>query len=423
MNDESTTVDPPTLRPEAFGKYELLERLGRGGMADVWRARVVGQSGFQHTVVVKRILPHLVSDEKARLLFEREARVVSRLSHAHIVQVFEFGEVKGEYYLAMELVEGQDIASMIRAGVLTPAAAAYVLRDVCRALAYAYGVRADDGTPLRILHRDVSPSNIMVGYDGSVRLLDFGIAKALADPRDKRTMKGTIRGKFGYMAPEIIEGLDPDQRADVFSVGVVLHEMLSGRRLFHGTTDAETLAQVRRAEIPLPSALNPDVPRALDQICLRALSRDRGQRFSGGNELADLLDDVARELHFGPTQMAALVVRVRPAEAVLGFGDPGPSTLTGNTSDLHPAGEHPTERMSTEAIARLAARSQSGVHADEAPSQKVTAERTVPVRQRASSLSYLVAGVLCGVLIVVAVVLGRMLGEAQHDAPSQSRPR
>ncbi|MEO6952992.1 MAG: serine/threonine-protein kinase [Polyangia bacterium] len=419
MKDESTTVDPPTLRPETFGKYELLERLGSGGMADVWRARVVGQSGFQRTVVLKRILPHLVSDEKARLLFEREARVVSRLSHAHIVQVFEFGDVMGEYYLAMELVDGQDIASMIRAGVLTPAAAAYVLRDVCRALAYAYGVRGDDGIALRILHRDVSPSNIMVGYDGAVRLLDFGIAKALSDPRDKRTMKGTIRGKFGYMAPEIIEGLDPDQRADVFSVGVVLHEMLTGRRLFRGTTDLETLAQVRRGQIPFPSSINADVPRALDEICMRALSRDRGQRFSGGNELAELLDDVARELRFGPTQMAVLVARVRPAEQPLGFSS---NTLTGNTSDLHPPSERATDRMSTKEIARLAARSQAQpvLHADPGPSQRVGSSPALPPKQRAGAMSYVLAGVLCGALIVAAVFLGRMVGEAHHSAATPS---
>src|SRR5688572_18442835 len=203
--------------PRSFGKYQLIDRLGRGGMADVWRARIDGPQGFARVLVLKRILPHLVEDERARQLFEREARVASRLSHANVVKVFEFGEVAGEYYLTMEYVEGRDLAALIRAGASSPGLAALALRDVCRGLAYAHALRDENGAPLRILHRDISPSNIMVGYDGVVRVLDFGIAKSLADPRDKRTVKGTIRGKFGYMAPEVIDGVEPDARADLFS--------------------------------------------------------------------------------------------------------------------------------------------------------------------------------------------------------------
>ena len=302
----TTPADPS---PGAFGKYELIDRLGRGGMADVWRARVAGPQGFARVLVLKRILPHLIEDKKARELFEREARVISRLSHANIVKVFEFGEINGEYYLTMEYVEGRDLAALIRAGGAQPGLAALVMRDVCRALGYAHGVRDEDGTPLRILHRDVSPSNVMIGNDGAVRLLDFGIAKAFNDPRDKRTVKGTIRGKFGYMAPEVIEGLEPDGRADLFAVGVVLHETLCGKRLFRGASDLETLALVKRAEIPLPSLMNPAVPPALDAICMRALERDRAKRFLSGEEMAEALDHVVHELRFGPTQLTDVMTQ------------------------------------------------------------------------------------------------------------------
>jgi len=326
MSEQPTSAAGET----AFGKYELLDRLGRGGMADVWRARIAGPQGFQRTLVLKRILPHLITDAKARQLFEREARVVSRLSHAGIVQVYEFGEIQGEYYLAMEYVEGRDVSAIIRAGGASAPIAALVCRDVCRALGYAHALRDEDGKPLRILHRDVSPSNIIVSYDGSVKLLDFGIAKAFADPRDKRTVKGTIRGKFGYIAPEVIEGIDPDARADLFSVGVVLHETLSGKRLFRGASDLETLSLVRRSEIPRPSALNPHVPAALDEICMRALARQRDERYSSGDEMADALDEVVLELRFGPKQVAEVVERLFP-RAGLGQWkwpeDSGPRTL------------------------------------------------------------------------------------------------
>ncbi len=417
MSPDETAGDDRT-----FGKYELLDRLGRGGMADVWRARVAGPQGFARILVLKRILPHLVEDPKARQLFEREARVISRLSHANIVKVFEFGEVDGEYYLAMEYVEGRDLQAVIRAGAGSSALAALVLRDVCRALAYAHGICDENGAPLRILHRDISPSNIMIGYDGAVRLLDFGIAKAFADPRDKRTVKGTIRGKFGYIAPEVIDGLEPDGRADLFSVGVVLHETLSGKRLFRGASDLETLALVKRAEIPLPSSLNPAVPPALEAICMRALARDRDERFAHGDEMAEALDDVVHELRFGPAQLTEVLAQVFPRAGDDGWllpEDSGPRTIE-EMPAVHPslgtarsvADERPTQPMSAQALG------EDGI--ESATTLKRPLAAPVPPRSprpAGGAAGYLLGGILAGAAVTGLVLFGRPAASRPSPAP------
>jgi serine/threonine protein kinase len=453
-----TQVDEPL----PFGKYELINRLGRGGMADVWRARVAGPQGFERVLVLKRILPHLVEDEKARELFEREARVISRLSHANIVKVFEFGEIDGEYYLTMEYVEGRDLAAVIRAGGASPGLAALVIRDVCRALAYAHKLCDEKGTPLRILHRDISPSNIMIGYDGGVRLLDFGIAKALADPRDKRTAKGTIRGKFGYIAPEIIDGLEADGRADLFSVGVVLHETLVGKRLFRGGSDIETLALVKRAIIPTPLSLNPRVSPALDAATMRALERDREKRFADGDRMAEALDEVAHELRFGPTQLAEKMATLFPRGADLWPPeDSGPRTVRESNSEALGYGtaqsveldldERVTTPMSTDAVARAARDAQtsaarrlnpsgreqaaaieqkSGARGDgrsPLPAPRV-AEPIAPKARRAkerrkgSGVLYLAGGVLVGGAITALFLLARDFGPFSGKAAETAPP-
>ncbi|HEY2746027.1 MAG TPA: serine/threonine-protein kinase, partial [Polyangia bacterium] len=230
-----------------FGKYQLLERLGRGGMAEVWKAKALGPKGYARKLVVKRILPELACDEEFVRMFVEEARLSASLNHRNIVQVYEFGEVGGEYYLAMEWVHGRDLNSLMKSMKDRDAAppvelAAYVAREVCRALAYAHALTDEDGQPMRLIHRDVSPSNVMVGFDGSVKLLDFGIAKALALASENRTQVGVLKGKFGYMAPEQVDcDADVDHRADLFVAGVVLWEMLTLRRLFKGSSDMHTI--------------------------------------------------------------------------------------------------------------------------------------------------------------------------------------
>ncbi len=296
---------------DVFGKYELVQRLGMGGMAEVWKARAVGPQGFARTVVLKRVLPHLVRDPDFVKMFIAEARLSARLMHSNIVQVFELGETNGEYFLAMEYVRGSDLVAVLRAraqkGPLPVGAAAYVIREVCRALDYAHNLRDDEGRLLRLIHRDVSPSNVMIGFDGGVKLLDFGIAKALGERSDHRTATGTLKGKFGYMAPELVEGRPIDHRSDLFSAGIMLHEMLTQRRLFKGVSDMQTLALVRAAVVPPPSEHNDQVTPELDRITLKSLARDPDERFATCGELAMALDDVVHDLKWGPERMAAVM--------------------------------------------------------------------------------------------------------------------
>jgi len=293
-----------------FGKYQLLERLGRGGMAEVWKAKALGPMGYARKLVVKRILPELACDEEFVRMFVEEARLSASLNHRNIVQVYEFGEVGGEYYLAMEWVHGRDLNTLLRAMKERDAPppvelAVYVAREVCRALAYAHALTDEDGRPLRLIHRDVSPSNVMVGFDGSVKLLDFGIAKALALASENRTQVGVLKGKFGYMAPEQVDGEgEVDHRADLFVAGIVLWEMLTLRRLFKGANHAQTIGMVRKANVLPPSAFNPAVPPELDAACMRALARARCDRFGDCGEMAEALDDFVHRSKFGASGAA-----------------------------------------------------------------------------------------------------------------------
>jgi serine/threonine protein kinase len=302
-----------------LGKYQLIDRLGRGGMAEVWRAKIVGPAGFQRTVVVKQILPHLAEDKHLLDMFVREARLCARLSHSNIVQVFELGDQDGEYFLAMEYVRGQDLVSVLRrhlgrTALPPPGFGAYVVREVCRALAYAHSLTDESGKPLGLIHRDVSPSNVMIAYDGSVKLLDFGIAKALNEASEHLTQTGVLKGKFGYMSPEQVEGKPIDHRTDLFACGVLLHELLTGRRLFRGQSDAHTIDLVRAAEVKPPSFFNPEVPAELDRITLRALARNLDERYPRCDDLAYELDRISHELDFGQERAALLVRSLFPAE-------------------------------------------------------------------------------------------------------------
>jgi serine/threonine protein kinase len=314
-------------QPIQFGKYTLFERIGRGGMADVFKSRVQGPAGFERIFVVKRILPHLSDDPTFTKMFIEEAKMSARLSHPNIVQVFELGAVEQEYFISMEYVRGRDLAETMRTlwariGPPRPELVAYVGREMCRALAYAHDVTADDGTPLGMIHRDVSPSNVMLSYDGAVKLLDFGIAKALGgeeQPEETGTQRGTLKGKFAYMAPEQTQGVDVDRRIDIFATGIVLHEILTGRRLFKGENDLQTVEKVRVCDVPPPSLQNPLCPPELDVIVLKALAKYRDDRFQSASEMADALDDVVHAARFQPSHLAQLMRDLFPAEA--GGGD------------------------------------------------------------------------------------------------------
>jgi serine/threonine-protein kinase len=329
--------DVAALLPEPiqFGKYTLFERIGRGGMAEVYKGRIQGPAGFERTFVVKRILPHLSEDPTFIKMFVEEAKLSARLNHPNIVQIFELGAVESEYFISMEYIRGRDLAETMRAiwktmGPPRPELVAYIGREACRALSYAHSLTDDAGRLLGMIHRDVSPSNIMLSYEGSVKLLDFGIAKALGEAPAETTKSGTMKGKYAYMAPEQTEGDDVDSRIDIFSCGIVLHEVLTGRRLFKGNNDIQTIERVRRCEVPPPSFQNPMCPPELDNVVLRALARNRADRFTTAAEMADALDDVVHASRFQPGHLAQLLHDLFPIDGG-GSGPPErrpPTTYT-----------------------------------------------------------------------------------------------
>ncbi len=267
-------------------------------MAEVFKARTFGELGFARFVAIKKILPHLAEDSRFVDMFITEAKTAVRLTHANIAQIHELGRQGDDHYIAMEYIAGKDLLSLhhhfrkTRVG-LPIDLVAYIGACVAEGLAYAHRKKDEHGEPMGIVHRDVSPQNVLVSYDGQVKLIDFGIAKARVRSY-QATQAGVLKGKFGYMSPEQITGKELDNRSDIFALGTVLHELLTRRRLFHGENDFVTLELERAADVPAPSSANDDVPAELDRILLRALHKDPDQRYGSASDLAE---DLGRFLH------------------------------------------------------------------------------------------------------------------------------
>jgi len=279
-----------------FGKYFLLERINVGGMAEVYKAKTVGVEGFEKIVAIKRILPSVAEDEEFIKMFVDEAKITSQLSHANLAQTFDLGKIDDTFYIAMEYVPGKDLRAvferMNRRGERMPLVlAAYVLARVCDGLDYAHRKRDPSGRDLHIVHRDVSPQNIILSYEGEVKLIDFGIAKAAN--KITKTQAGILKGKFGYMSPEQVRGLALDGRSDIFAAGVVLYELCTGERLFTGASDFSVLEKVQQAKVPPPSQVEPSIPLKLERIILKALSREPEDRYQ---QAADFAHDLTRFL-------------------------------------------------------------------------------------------------------------------------------
>jgi serine/threonine-protein kinase len=304
-----------SIRPERFGRYVLLDRIGEGGMAEVFRAIMPGAEGFKRTFVIKKILSKLSDSAAFVEMFVREARIGALLNHPNIVQVYDFGNVDGHYFLAMEYVRGRDVLAIIRRlrdmqRLFPVPVAAHIAHEVASSLAYAHALSGPDGQPLGIVHRDVSPSNVMCLREGGVKLLDFGIASAVNESAVEQTEQGTFKGKLAYIAPERLRNEPLDGRSDLYSLGVMLWEMLTRRRLFRGSNEAETVRNVLEMTIPRPSELRPDVPRSLDAIVLRMLERDRAKRYQTGKALADELEEVLRECNFRSKMLPAMLIEL-----------------------------------------------------------------------------------------------------------------
>jgi serine/threonine protein kinase len=272
-----------------MGKYLLMERLATGGMAEVYRAKAEGAGGFEKQMAIKRILPTYSQNDEFRKMFEYEARLSSMLTHANIVQVYDFNKIGETYLLAMEFVDGKNLRQFInkskKANVNFPIEfSIFVLNEVCKGLDYAHTKKDDmTGRSLNIIHRDMSPQNIMLSYEGAVKIVDFGIAKA--KDRADETRSGVIKGKFGYMSPEQANGMPVDHKTDLFSTGIILWELLTGRRLFAAESDLATLRMIQECVVTPPSKINPRVPAELDKIVMKILSKDLKLRYNSAGDL------------------------------------------------------------------------------------------------------------------------------------------
>jgi len=325
---DSADSKPPAERftapPQRLlgGKYELVEPVGRGGMASVWLGYTHGVAGFRRKVAIKRVLTQLKLDERFEAMFVEEARVVADLNHPNIVQVHDFGrDQEGGYYIVMEWVEGLSLLdyarAFVRVGDVPPwHLASAICIEVLRALSAAHQRMDANGRPVPVIHRDVTPSNILVGVNGSVKLTDFGLSRAMDRPRT--TDPGTVKGKVAYLAPELLENAKPDARCDLYSLGVVLWEALTSQRLFAAPerTDVDTALKILEGKVPRVTEVRPKLPAELAEIVAHALARQPRDRFQRATEMIDALAALLRK-HPEPADGTSLARSVRVAKTLL----------------------------------------------------------------------------------------------------------
>ncbi len=313
--------------PKAVGRYQIVDRLAVGGMAELFKATLTGEHGFAKLVAIKKILPHLATDHSFVEMFIDEARITAQLDHRHIVQVFELGTDADTPYIAMQYVDGLDVLALLRECArsqirLPPDLAALIVRDVLDALDYAHHALDASGRPLGIIHRDISPGNVLLSWRGDVKLTDFGIARA-AERRHK-TEAGTLKGKYGYMSPEQVSGSEVDARSDLFSLGILLAEMVMARRLFTSTNDLDILLMVRDARLDRLHKYASEFPVELRVLTTKALQRRPEDRWQSAAQFRDALDEwLRRTTRASARQLAALLGQV----------------INAPTADLHGHGE------------------------------------------------------------------------------------
>jgi serine/threonine protein kinase len=315
-------------------RYALLGRLATGGMAELFLARPTTGRGV---VVLKRIKPKRLSDPKFVSMFLDEAKLASQLDHDNIARVHDIGKLGESYFFTMEYIHGEDVRTVLgRLGALGRqlpiGVALYIARSVSAGLHYAHELAGPDGAPLRIVHRDVSPSNVMVGFDGSVKLVDFGVAKAAQ--RTVKTEAGAIKGKVTYFSPEQCRGREVDRQSDVYSLGIVLHEMLVGKRLYKRETDYHTMRAILAEEVTPPSKLRTEVPAIVDQIALTALAKAPENRYLTAGAVTEAIDAAAASegIELSPASLAKLMTELFGARPVpwleLAARDEQPSMIT-----------------------------------------------------------------------------------------------
>ncbi len=309
---EPARVEPSRVEEEdttdgtRFGQYVLIEKIATGGMAEVWKARMRGVEGFQKTVAIKKILPHLSDNQDFIEMFVDEAKLAAQLNHNNIIHIYDLGKIQSSYYIAMEYIDGFDLKAILRRGQerdhpMTVELALFIASKLASALDYAHRKKDFEEKEMGLVHRDVSPQNVLVSQEGDIKLCDFGIAKAAS--KASHTQAGALKGKLQYMSPEQAWGRSIDRRSDIFALATVLFEMLTNRKLFTGDNELSILEQVREARVQPPSLHNDEVTPEVDKIVIKALQKDPANRYQTAGEMARDLDAVLYS--FKPTPTSA----------------------------------------------------------------------------------------------------------------------
>ncbi|MCC6215545.1 MAG: serine/threonine protein kinase [Polyangiaceae bacterium] len=319
-------------------RYRVIERIASGGMAEVFRAESAGLEGFKKTVAIKRVLPHLSEKKQFIGMFLDEARLCSHLSHSNCVQVFDVGVGDNTYFIVMEYVDGADLKSVIefcrkRSSTVPIEEAILICVRICEGLAYAHELKDQKGRDLHIVHRDMSPPNVLITRFGEVKIVDFGLAKA--NSQLEKSDPGVIKGKFSYLSPEAALGQEIDARTDIFAVGIILWEMLAGRRLFMGETDLDTVRQVQAARVPSVRQFNPDVTDELEGVLMRGLAGDPAKRYRTardfGRDLNNVLFNAGRPV--SSFDIAKLVNAAMAERAAKKATEPDKASIIGSLID------------------------------------------------------------------------------------------
>jgi TonB family protein len=386
-----------------FGQYELMEVISTGGMAEVFKARMKGVEGFQKIVAIKRILPHLTENDEFVTMFIDEAKLAAQLQHPNIIHIYDLGKIERSYYIAMEYIDGKDLRSLLR-GLeekkqrLPLGMALYIASRLAAALDYAHRKRDFQGRAMALVHRDVSPQNVLISLDGDIKLCDFGIAKAAS--KASHTRAGALKGKLQYMSPEQAWGKDLDHRSDIFSLGLVLYEMVTGRKAFAGDSELSILEQVRSPKLATPREVDPSVPAEVDRIVLRALDANREARYQTAAELGSDLDAVLRTIRPTPasaelgTYLAHLVGRDRTG-ALPAAEDTAPPAKRGQARP-EPAPEAPPRKA---AQAPPAAAVPAAPVAQPEVAQPVRAKKPLPMGAMGAAAA-LVLAIAVGVVVM-----------------------
>ncbi len=376
------TVAPDLDRGRRIGKYEILTRLSMGGMAELFLAYTAGPGGFRKFVAVKQILPDIKKDDQFVKMFLDEARITAAFSHANIGQVFDLGEEEGELYLAMEFISGQNLEQFVKRAkkrdVPIPIGfSARVVRDACLGLHYAHHFTDASGKPAPVVHRDVSPKNVMITYSGDVKMIDFGIAKAKG--RLNRTQVGIVKGTSGYMSPEQVRNETLDGRTDLFAAAVMLHELVTSSRLFTAPSDAAMMMKIVEGEVQQPRNLNPEVSKQLSDVIMKGLSRKRENRFGSGKEFARAIEQAVPDL-WEEEQCAELMSslfddKIQTTRALLELANTDDtSNMTKAVEALNTADESPDGTPRPPGSRKATAGAVARVKATPAPREALTAK-------------------------------------------------